>query len=366
MHRIIEEDCERIVRELDGGLAKLSGQTALVTGFAGFLGSYLTNVLLHANRTALRGKECKFIGLDNFSRGKPDWVSEIEKAPGVEILKYDASGLLPRELENREIGCIIHAASIASPTYYRLHPLETMDANVEGLRNLLCYSLKHKSAVKSILFFSSSEVYGDPAPENIPTQETYRGNVSFTGPRACYDESKRYGETLCANYFRAHGLPIKTARPFNNYGPGLKITDKRVIPDFFRNIFAGKDLAIFSDGKPTRTFCYVADAVSGYFKILLSEHNGEAFNIGMQSPETSISELAEKVVKISREVLGMDAKVEYEKNPEADYLSDSPSRRAPDISKAKKLLGFDPKTTLDEGLKRTALWYKDNHGGTEN
>ena len=133
-----------------------------------------------------------------------------------------------------------------------------------------------------MLFYSSSEIYGDPTPENIPTPETYRGNVSCTGPRACYDESKRYGETLCVNFARQHGLPIKVARPFNNYGPGLKITDGRVIPDFARNILDGTDIVMLSDGSAKRTFCYVADAVVGYYKILVKGRSGEAYNVGVE------------------------------------------------------------------------------------
>ena len=132
-----------------------------------------------------------------------------------------------------DFACIIHAASIASPTYYRRDPIGTMDANVNGLRNLLDHFLAQKQAGRpalGFLFFSSSEIYGDPDPANIPTREDYRGYVSCTGPRACYDEAKRYGETLCVNFARQHGLPIKAARPFNNYGPGLKITDGRVHP----------------------------------------------------------------------------------------------------------------------------------------
>ena len=147
-----------------------------------------------------------------------------------------------------------------------------MDANVNGLRNLLRYFQEQKAKGKTVgglLFYSSSEIYGDPTPENIPTPETYRGNVSCTGPRACYDEAKRFGETLCVNFATQYDLPIKMARPFNNYGPGLKITDRRVLPDFARDIFAGKDIVMLSDGAPKRTFCYVADAVQGYYKILV-------------------------------------------------------------------------------------------------
>ena len=166
---------------------------------------------------------------------------------------------------------IIHAASIASPIYYRKYPIETMDANVNGLRNLLDYAVGEARSgreVRGFLFYSTSEIYGDPTAENIPTTETYRGSVSCTGPRACYDESKRYGETLCVNFARVFGLPVRVARPFNNYGPGLKITDRRVIPDFARDIVANQDVVMLSSGSPTRTFCYISDAIAGYYKVL--------------------------------------------------------------------------------------------------
>jgi UDP-glucuronate decarboxylase len=146
-------------------------------------------------------------------------------------------------------------------------------------------------------------------PKTFPTPETYRGNVSCTGPRACYDESKRYGETLCVNFAHQHDFPIKTARPFNNYGPGLKITDKRVLPDFARDIFAGRDIVMLSDGSPTRTFCYIADAIVGYYKILIKGRPGEAYNIGVETPEISMAQLAEHVTSLGRELFGYTGKV---------------------------------------------------------
>ena len=205
---------------------------------------------------------------DNFIRGMPEWLQRLDQNENLTLVKHDITNPLPGDMDNFQF--IIHAASIASPTYYRKYPIETMDANVNGLRSLLEYCRQQDEKNKPIegfLFFSTSEIYGDPSPENIPTPETYRGNVSCTGPRACYDESKRYGENLCVNFARQYGLPIKIVRPFNNYGPGLKITDRRVIPDFARDVLAQKDIVMLSDGSPTRTFCYVADAIVGYYKI---------------------------------------------------------------------------------------------------
>ena len=231
------------------------------------------------------------------------------------MLQHDITQPLPAGLPEWQY--LIHAASIASPIYYRKHPIETMDANVNGLRLLLdrCRAQQGKGRPPSgFLFFSTSEIYGDPPPDQIPTGETYRGNVSCTGPRACYDESKRYGETLCVNFAQQFNLPVAMARPFNNFGPGLKLTDRRVIPDFARDLFAGRDLVLLSDGSPTRTFCYVADAVVGYYRILVRGRPGEPYNIGNEAPEISMRDLAELLAKLARKLFDYRGKVIYQKS----------------------------------------------------
>jgi nucleoside-diphosphate-sugar epimerase len=293
-------------------------------------------------------------------------MGALKGDPNLRLLKHDITVPLPAELGDMEL--LIHAASIASPTYYRKCPIETMDANVNGLRYLLDYCLGQKGRnhpVEGVLFYSSSEIYGDPTPENIPTPETYRGNVSCTGPRACYDESKRYGETLCVNFARQHDLPIKVARPFNNYGPGLKITDRRVIPDFARDILDGKDIVMLSDGSAKRTFCYVADAVLGYYKILSKGAPGEAYNVGVETPEVSMLELAEQMTALGRELFGYRGKVVRQQSADKDYLVDNPTRRCPVITKAREQLGYAPQVTLEDGLRRSLLWYSENRVASE-
>ena len=263
---------------------------------------------------------------------------------------------------------IIHAASIASPTYYRKYPIETMDANVNGLRYLLEYCKSQKASgtpVEGFLFYSTSEIYGDPSLENIPTPETYRGNVSCTGPRACYDESKRYGETLCVNFAQQYDLPIKVARPFNNYGPGLKITDRRVLPDFARDVLSGRDIIMLSDGSPTRTFCYIADAIVGYYKVLVNGRSGEAYNIGVESPEISMATLADQVVALSHKLFDYGGKVVRQASDDSQYLIDNPNRRCPVIQKAQADIGYNPSIPLEEGLTRSLLWYHDNRTAEE-
>jgi UDP-glucuronate decarboxylase len=334
--------------------------SVLVTGGAGFLGYYLVQSILHRNASTDAARRIALTVFDNYARGVPAWLAALEGAPGLELVRHDVREPLP---PLGDFQFVVHAAGIASPTYYRKHPIETMDANITGLRSLLDYAVAQKEKgqpLEGFLFFSSSEIYGDPTADSIPTPETYRGNVSCTGPRACYDESKRYGETLCVNFAQQHELPIAMARPFNNYGPGLKITDRRVLPDFARDVLAGRDIVMLSDGSATRTFCYVADAVVGYYKILVRGRPGEAYNVGVEEPEISMAELGERVVALARELFGYEGKVVLGASEEADYLVDNPNRRCPVIAKARTELGYDPQVGIDEGLRRALLWYAGN------
>lgn len=364
---VIDTDLDYICENLSKELDQMAAGRLLITGGAGFLGYYLVQTITHWNRKVSDDKKISLTVFDNFMRGKPPWLAALADGNELTLRTHDITDPLPSDLGDMDF--IIHAASIASPTFYRQHPIETMDANVNGLRFLLEYCRSQKDAgkpVKGFLFYSSSEVYGNPTPENIPTPETYNGFVSCTGPRACYDESKRYGETLCVNFARQLDIPVKMARPFNNYGPGLKISDRRVLPDFVRDVLAGRDIVMLSDGKPMRTFCYVADAIIGYYKILVRGEAGEAYNIGTSQPEISMAQLAEKVVQISRELFEYKGSFKHEPSQEADYLVDNPDRRCPVITKAQKDLGYNPTIGLEEGLKRSLLWYADNSSGEDN
>jgi UDP-glucuronate decarboxylase len=358
---VIEEDLAYIGRNLIQEFAGMAGRRILISGGAGFLGYYLVQSVLLWNRNAEESRRIRVSVYDNYLRGIPEWLMRLQEHGNLTLTKFDIANPLPPDTP--DFHYIIHAASIASPTYYRKYPIQTMDANVNGLRTLLEYSViqqKKNMPVEGFLFFSSSEIYGDPSAENIPTPETYNGNVSCIGPRACYDESKRYGETLCVNFAHQYGIPIKSARPFNNYGPGLKISDKRVIPDFACDILENRDIVMLSDGAPTRTFCYVADAVIGYYKILLKGRSGQAYNIGAEEPEISIAALAEKIADIARDLLGYKGKVVRHASTDDKYLIDNPNRRCPIIRKARTELGYSPGISLDEGLKRSLLWYRDN------
>jgi UDP-glucuronate decarboxylase len=363
---VIEEDLKYINSHLMDDFSLLAGKKILITGGAGFLGYYLIQALLDWNSRNPDSSKIDVTVYDNYIRGIPGWLTALDEDPFLHLFRQDMAMPLPNI--QPDFSFIIHAASIASPTYYRKYPIETMDANVNGLRSLLEYALKQQdktNSVKGLLFFSTSEIYGDPDTENIPTPETYRGNVSCTGPRACYDESKRYGEALCVNFARQYGLPVTVARPFNNYGPGLKITDRRVLPDFARDVLAGQDIVMHSDGSPTRTFCYVADAIVGYFKVLLRGKAGEAYNIGVDKPEISIAQLADQVTSIARKLFNYQGKVIFQMSADLDYLVDNPNRRCPVITKARRDLNYDPGIPLEEGLLRTMIWYNENQEAEE-
>ena len=354
---VVRSDLSELVTENHQVFAELSGRQVLITGGAGFLGYYMVQAPLMWNELNTGSPPISMIVLDNFIRGRPAWLERIQLRREVSVRQHDMRDGLPSDLP--EVDYVVHAAGIASPSVYRALPIETMDANVNGLRALLAMGVERRvrHPLRGFLFFSSSEIYGDPPPDQIPTPETYRGNVSCTGPRACYDESKRYGETLCVNFARVHDLPITIARPFNNYGPGMKVTDGRVIADFARNILNDEDIVMLSDGSPTRTFCYVSDAVNGYYRVMAFGRPGEPYNVGTDTPEVSMKELAQRMISIGVEHFDYRGTLVTAVSEEADYLVDNPSRRRPDISKARAEVGYEPVVPLDDGVERALQWY---------
>jgi UDP-glucuronate decarboxylase len=358
---LLTADLDAIATDLQQEFGRLAGKRLLITGGGGFLGYYLVQSALHWNRSHPAASAIDVTVFDNYMRGVPAWLEALRAQPNLHLKRHDMIQPLPADMGHFD--WIIHAAGIASPIYYRRKPLLCIDANINGLRNLLDYAVAERDAkrpIEGVLFYSSSEIYGDPSADAIPTPETYRGNVSCTGPRACYDESKRFGETLCVTYAQAEGIHVKMARPFNNYGPGLKITDGRVLPDFARNVLAGEDIVMLSDGSPTRTFCYATDAITGYYKVLVRGHDGEPYNVGIDGPETSMAELAQLVCNTARELFGYQGRVVLGKAQQADYLIDNPNRRSPVIAKAREHLGFNPKIPVAEGVYRSLVWYSHN------
>jgi UDP-glucuronate decarboxylase len=361
LQQLLDEDLDAICTDLTAEFAAMSGGRLLVTGGGGFLGYYLVQSVLYWNDTRAASGKIDITVYDNYARGVPEWLEALRGRPDLELRRHDMIEPLPKDIGHFDY--VVHAAGIASPIYYRAQPLKCIDANVNGLRNLLDYAVAEREKgqpLRGFLFYSSSEIYGDPVSTAIPTPEDYRGNVSCTGPRACYDETKRFGETLCVVYAKQEGIPVRMARPFNNYGPGLKITDGRVISDFAKDIFAGRDIVMLSDGNPTRTFCYATDAITGYFKVLVRGSAGESYNIGIDRPEISMANLAELTVKAAGDICGYRGKVVLGKSTETDYLIDNPNRRCPLIDKARNEFGFAPKVLIEDGIYRSLIWYSHN------
>lgn len=346
---IIRQDAGTLARELSSELAPLSGSTILITGAGGFLCSFMLDVLAALNDSVL-SERATILALDNFQSGVPERIEHLQNRSDFQLIKHDMRQ--PFVPEN-QVDYIVHGASIASPVFYRRFPLETIDVNINGTRHLLDLSMK---GAKSMLYLSTSEVYGDPDPAFVPTSEDYLGNVSCTGPRACYDESKRVAETLCTTYFRLHSVPIKIARPFNVYGPGQRIDDGRIIPDLLLAAIEKRPFVLFSDGKATRSLCYVQDAVKAILLLLMSDANGEVFNIGNDQQELSIGSVAELVSRIAAPPVN---EVRYEVSEDPLYLTDNPQRRCPDLSKLRKATGFIPSVTLEDGMTRTLASYRE-------
>ncbi len=338
---------------------KLKNATVLLTGCGGFLGYYFMHFFAHyAEELGIK----RIIGLENFLTGTKDWLENlVESNP--EKIKLHEFNVITDSVENipdaANADIIIHMASIASPTFYRIYPIETVDANITGLRRLLDFYAQKE--IKGFLFFSSSEIYGDPFPEFIPTHEDYRGNVATIGPRACYDEAKRFGETLCYLFAQKYEMPIGIARPFNNYGPGMNIYDKRLPADFAKAIVENRDLEILSDGTPTRTFCYISDAINGYLKVLL-HGQFDVFNIGMDKPELSVKAFADVFETKGKEIFDYTGKISFSKSADKEYLTDNPNRRCPDITKARTILQYNPVVSVEEGISRYLQFLKINQG----
>lgn len=352
---IVEEDLDRILDAIQTK-GQWKNATVLVTGCAGFLGFYFMQFFVR--RSGELGIK-KVIGLDTFLLERPAWLEAlVQEFPDLIDLKtFDISKDDIKSVDgSADARYVVHGASIASPTFYRQYPVETIDANIWGLRRLLDY-YRGRDSLKGFLFFSSSEIYGDPDPSKIPTDEEYRGNVSCHGPRACYDESKRFGETMCWVYAKQFDMPITIARPFNNYGPGMRLGDKRLPADFASLVLAGEDLVILSDGTPTRTFCYVSDAITGYL-LCLVYGTYDYFNIGTEKPEIMVRDFARIYKEAGAKVFGYKGQVHYQQSDDPDYMTDNPNRRCPVISKAREKLGYDPKILVEEGVERYLTYLK--------
>jgi len=302
-----------------------------MSGAAGFIGSHLCDRLLSEGHSV--------IGVDNFMTGAARNLEHLEGNTAFELREWDVCQ--PLEVDGPVDG-VLHLASLASPKDYFEHPIETLDVGSAGTRNMLEVARAHGAR---FMVTSTSECYGDPLEH--PQVETYWGNVNPVGVRSCYDESKRYAEALTMAYHRVHGVRTNIARIFNTYGPKMQLDDGRVVPAFIDQALKGEPLTVYGDGSQTRSFCYVRDLVDGLYRLTLSD---ERYPVNLGNPvEMTILEFAERI----RRITGTSASIDYRPLPE-----DDPKRRQPNIAKAKKVLGWEPKVPLEEGLRETIAYFQ--------
>lgn len=304
---------------------------AVVTGGAGFLGSHLCDLLIEKGWDAL----C----VDSLITGADSNVARLEGNARFRFARQDVSRYI--EVAG-PVDAVLHFASPASPPDYLKYPIQTMKVGALGTHNALGLALAKKAR---FLLASTSECYGDPAIS--PQPETYWGNVNPVGPRGVYDEAKRFAEALTMAYHRYHGVDTRIVRIFNTYGPRMRLNDGRALPNFLYQALSGLPITVYGDGKQTRSFCYVSDLMDGIYRLLESKEH-EPVNIG-NPHEITILEFAERVRKLT----GSTTPIEFRELPQ-----DDPKQRCPDIGKARRILGWEPKVNLEEGLRRTYDYFR--------
>lgn len=334
LDRIISEDVKSILTRIGKMGEALEARKVIVTGGAGFLGSYICDVV---NKLG-----ADVVCVDDLSSGKVENIDQLIGSGRFTFIKADVSSF---EV-NEKFDYVLHAASPAAPEDYQSKPVDTMKVNSIGTLNML--EVARRSDAR-MLYTSTSEVYGDA--KVLPTPETYWGNVNPIGPRSCYDEGKRFSESLIMAYIRQYGLDVRVVRIFNSFGPRMRSDGiyGRVVPRFIDQALSRRPITVYGTGRQTRSFCYISDTIVGIMSALLNEKaRGEVINIG-NPREITILRLA----KLIKRITGSDSRIVFEKLP-----PDDPKRRVPDIRKAKKLLGWKPFVKLEDGLERTVEWYK--------
>lgn len=341
------EDIKYIADKLGEDNLRFTNQTVLLTGSSGFLGTLFQSYFLYINEHVLKSP-CKVVCMDN----KNNWIGHYSSTfPNFKYVTHNIISPITPEIENDKIDYIINAAGLASPRAYEKYPKETMDVSYEGTKNVLSFASWNNT--KSVLNFSSSEVYGTPPDSEVPTKESYVGQVDTTNLRSCYDVGKMCIETLSYIYNEKYGVNVKVVRPFNVIGY-IQQSDGRVLPNFISNILQNKKIKIYGDGKQTRTFCWFSDFLVGAIKVLF--HGGNSpYNIGNQNNEISMYDLGKLLESIS----GKTDILELIPTPTV-YLKE-PLRRCPDITKAKNELNYNPSIDLKTGIFKFYEWAKINY-----
>jgi nucleoside-diphosphate-sugar epimerase/spore maturation protein CgeB len=336
---LLEAGCRKSRPAKEQKVKRIDTKTALVTGGAGFIGSHICDALI--------AEGARVFCLDNFLTGRRDNIRHLEREPRFELVECDVIDRLPFRIRSGRTPFthIYHLACAASPPHYQADPEHTMLTNVIGTRNML--HLAEDNGAR-LLLTSTSEVYGDP--EVHPQTEDYRGWVSCTGPRACYDEGKRAAETLAFDYLRSGRCDVRVARIFNTYGPRMRPDDGRVVSNVVCQALAGEDITVYGDGSQTRSFCYVSDLVAGLMRLMDSDSAaGMPVNLGNPN-ELTVADLVERVLALT----GSRSRIVHHPLPE-----DDPRRRKPDIGRAGELLGWQPRVALQQGLEATIAWFAD-------
>lgn len=343
---IIEQDMKRIVaHELPW--EKFSGRTLLITGASGLIPSYMVDTLMYLNRKKLLDEPVHILALVRNERYAKERFAAYKDDARLELLVQDVCQ--PVRVPGN-VDFIIHAASQASPKYYRIDPVGTLSANMTGTVNML--ELAREKQTQSCLFISSGEVYGEVSEHCIPTGEDDYGYLNPMSVRSCYAESKRMAETMCVCWHHQYGIPVKVARPFHTYGPGMKLDDGRVFADFVANIVKRNDIVMTSEGRQIRAFCYLADASAGFFTVLLKGKDAEAYNIGNPAAAVSIAELADTLVSLFP-AYGLKV---VRAARATHYVQSTIEKNVPNIAKAMEL-GWHPTVGISEGFSRTVSSY---------